>query len=197
MKFLYALLLLPMLAFGQGNDCDHPRFVEHGCEVGGADGADGADGQNGSNGADGTNGTNGTNGIDGIDGIDGRDGVVSQKWINETHNWQSKWLRYTAANEAIQIHLPQDQKSRVTFGISRVHGNSGYAIGYAYKYEDGLAFTLGLGTSGGEQVGKASVGFEFGGNSKTQFTASNYKAELECSYVNGVLSLENKCVINK
>lgn len=45
-----------------------------------------------------------------------------------------------------------------------MHGTTGYGVGYAYKMDrdDNLAFTVGVGTAGGEQVGVASVGFEFG-----------------------------------
>jgi hypothetical protein len=110
-------------------------------------------------------------------------------FVNEVRIWQSDWLNYSAANEAIQIHLPQEQDSRITFGMSRIHSTTGFAVGYAYKTDrdDNLAFTLGIGTSGGQQVGKASVGFEFGGKK------SNYKDHthmMTCSYVGGNLDAE-------
>jgi stringent starvation protein B len=52
--------------------------------------------------------------------------------------------------------------------VSRLNGATGLGVGYAYKTDrdDNLAFTIGVGTSGNEQVGKASVGFEFGGSKK-------------------------------
>jgi hypothetical protein len=88
----------------------------------------------------------------------------------------------------MQIHLPQDQNQRVTFGMSRIHGTTGLGVGYAYKTDrdDNLAFTLGLGTSGGEQVGKASIGFEFGGSKSSR----SHRHEFTCSYVGGELNAE-------
>ena len=149
------------------DDCDHPRFLEHGCGYegeDGADGADGIDGQDGSDGRDGVDGINGTNGIDGIDGLNGADGVVSETWINETRNHFETVEHYVAAMNSIQINLPQDASSRFTLAGSTFRGATGIGLGYAYKMdrEDNLAFTVGIGTSGGEQVGTASVGFEFG-----------------------------------
>jgi hypothetical protein len=69
-------------------------------------------------------------------------------------------------------------------------------IGYAYMLEDdnAAAVTVGLGTSGGDWVGKASFGFEFGGQKNRPLTATKYKALLECSYVGGVLEGDAKCV---
>jgi hypothetical protein len=142
------------------DDCDHPRFLEHGCGYEGTDGTDGTDGVDGQDGRD---------GIDGIDGIgiagkDGRDGVVSETWINETRNHFEKVEHYVAAMNSIQINLPQDASSRLTLAGSTFRGATGIGLGYAYKMdrEDNLAFTVGIGTSGGEQVGTASVGLEFG-----------------------------------
>ena len=73
--------------------------------------------------------------------------------------------------------------------MSRIRGTSGYGVGYAYKTDrdDSLAFTLGLGTSGGEQVGKASVGFEFGGSSSSY---KPHKHNVVCTYANDELELE-------
>ncbi len=155
----------------------------------GEDGATGATGQTGADGSDGERGATGATGATGAQGLAGRDGIVDTTWITETRNWQSKWYHYSAATEAIQIYLPQDQDHRVTFGMSRVHGTSGYGVGYAYKTDrdDGLAFTLGLGTSGGEQVGKASIGFEFGGSSKKRQSHSH---ETTCIYIGGELKME-------
>lgn len=157
----------------------------------GADGRDGIDGQDGKDGVDGKDGRDGKDGIDGRDGRDGKDGVVDENWIIETRNWQSKWYRYSAASEAIQIHLPQDQDSRVTFGMSRIHGTTGLGVGYAYKTDrdDNLAFTLGLGTSGGERVGKASVGFEFGGDSSKRTHKHRHRGAT-CTYIDGKLNME-------
>jgi len=213
MKFLQLLALAGVLvtgtAFATGNDdCDHPRFQEVGCsypgdqgdqgdqgeqgeqgETGetGATGATGDTGATGAQGEQGIQGEQGTQGIQGVAGERGQAGVVSTTWITETRNWQSKWLHYAAADNAIQVHLPQDQDSRVTFGIAQIHGETGYAVGYAYKTDrkDALAFTLGIGTSGGQQVGKASVGFEFGGRKSTR-----HQHQYTCTYVKGELNAE-------
>lgn len=155
-----ALLLLSTSAFAT-DDCDHPRFLEHGC---GYEGEDGADGQDGQDGRDGVDGIDGRDGIDGINGIDGRDGVVSETWITETRNHFETVEHYVAAMNSIQINLPQDSSSRLTLAGSTFRGATGIGLGFAYKMdrEDNLAFTVGIGTSGGEQVGTASVGLEFG-----------------------------------
>ena len=187
------LALLPTLAFAWGDDdCSHPRFVEHGCGEMGEQGERGRRGPQGDTGAQGEQGERGEQGIQGEtgaqgeQGIQGEPGVVSTKWIDETRTWQNNWYNYSAASEAIQIHLPQEQKSRVTFGMSRAHGTSGYGLGYAYMNKDGVAFTVGLGRSGSESVGKASVGFEFGSSNKSPV---RYIAP-ECSYVGGKLNQE-------
>ncbi len=63
--------------------------------------------------------------------------------------------------------MPQDKGSRLTAGAARSHGETGYGLGYAYKFRDrsdNLALTVGVGKSGGEEVGVASLGFEFGGD---------------------------------
>jgi hypothetical protein len=178
-KLILMLLLLPILAFGNDNpgDCNHPRFLEHGCPEQGTPGPQGEQGEQGES-------IVGPQGEQGIPGIQGTAGIASQTWINETRNWQSKWYNYSAASDAIQVHLPQDQPSRVTFGIARTHGTSGYAVGYAFKNEKGLAFTLALGKSGSEEVGKASVGFEFGGSSREP-----HRHNVTCNYVRGELSM--------
>jgi len=182
MKILFLLLLLPSLAFATwgSDDCDHPRFQEVGCTYPGEKGDPGEDGQDGADGAKGDTGER---------GLQGTPGVVSTTWITETRNWQSKWLHYAAASDAIQVHLPQDLQSRLTFGMSSIRGTQGYAVGYAFKNDDNIAVTFALGTSGGEQVGKASIGFEFGGKSKPKYISFS-----ECTYVNGKLNFEQKCV---
>lgn len=215
MKLLYVLLLLPALAFGGGNTCErNPHYCGEQGEQGdrgrtgsqgeqgergargrtgpqGEQGETGAQGERGETGAQGERGLTGAQGEQGERGLTGAAGVVSTKWIDETRTWQNNWYNYSAANEAIQIHLPQEQKSRVTFGMSRVHGTSGYGLGYAYMNEEGVAFTVGLGKSGGESVGKASVGFEFGGTDDTSYSS---KYAPVCSYVTGELRQEGSCI---
>jgi len=199
MKLLYLLLLLPGLAFATGGskDCDHPRFVEIGCgEVGpqgeqgeqGDRGPRGEQGETGPMGPQGPQGEQGPPGERGLAGLNGIDGKVPTEWIKEFHYFEERYSKYIAATEALQIHLPQDQPSRITFGISSVSGMTGIGIGYAFKNEDGQAFTFGLGTANGENVGKASFGFEFGGKS------SNYVPFNECTYVGGELVLSSRCV---
>jgi 2',3'-cyclic-nucleotide 2'-phosphodiesterase (5'-nucleotidase family) len=92
--------------------------------------------------------------------------VVSTEWINEVRYFNEKYSRYLAADQALQVYLPQDQQSRITFGMGRAGSNTGIGMGYAYVNEDGVALTAGIGTSGGETVGRISVGFEFGGDRK-------------------------------
>jgi hypothetical protein len=69
-------------------------------------------------------------------------------------------------------------------------------VGYAYMLKDdnAAAVTVGLGTAGGDWVGKASFGFEFGGSKNRPLTATKYKAFLECSYVGGKLEGDARCV---
>jgi len=174
------------------SDC---RGNPHHCE--GPPGPAGPPGPVGPPGEPGEPGPPGPTGPQGPAGPPGPQGEVDYTWILETRTFHEKYGRFAAAMESVQIHLPQDQHSRVTFGVGRVQGNTGLGIGYAFKNEDGLALTFGLGTSGGENVGKASVGFEFGGSSKKSFTATDYKAELQCAYVGGELSLTNECVLIK
>jgi hypothetical protein len=191
---LIALLLVGSNAYAHGNDndCDHPQFQEVGCTYPGdqgppgQDGQDGKDGKDGQDGEDGEQGPPGPQGPQGERGPQGEPGVVDETWIRETLSWQSKWHRYSAASEAIQIHLPQDQYSRVTFGMSRLYGVSGYGLGYAFKNDDGVAVTLGIGTSGSETVGKASIGFEFG----SRGNKPSHTHKTSCSYIGGKLSMD-------
>lgn len=156
---LWLAILLPFTALADGNNdhCTHPIFVTQ-CQLAELQGQDGEDGQDGQDGAD---GADGIDGVDGRDGINGLDGVVPEAWINETRSWNSKYSSLLAASDAIQIFLPDDASSRVTFGAARVQGQTGVGIGYAYKADNTFALTLGLGTSHGESTGKVSVGWEF------------------------------------
>ena len=161
--FLWLALLLPFTAQADA-PCEHPVFVTQ-CQLDNLDltGADGQDGQDGQDGRDGIDGKDGKDGKDGIDGIDGKDGVVPTQWINETRTWNTRMHKYMAANEAIHVFLPQDKSSRLTFGMSRIHGQNGLGVGYAYKddTDDAVALTFGIGISGNEKTAKASIGWEF------------------------------------
>jgi len=144
------------------DDCDHPRFLEKGCGYEGTDGADGADG------ADGVDGTDGADGIDGVDGRDGRDGVdgeVPTEWLIETRHWYKEIREAAAATAAMQVHLPQDQKSRLTASMSSVAGSTGVGLGYAYMFDNerNSALTVAVGFAGSETAIAGSFGFEFGG----------------------------------
>jgi hypothetical protein len=156
----------------------------------GGQGATGATGSTGATGATGATGPQGIPGVAGINGLTGRAGVVDTKWINEFN----RYGRFSAAILSTDVFLPQDQDHRVTFNTSRVHGNSGYGVGYAYRTnrDDNLAFTIAFGKSGSEEVGKASIGFEFGGSSKKP-----HRHATTCSYVGGELTMdqdaEQKC----
>jgi hypothetical protein len=68
----------------------------------------------------------------------------------------------------MQVHLPQEQHSRLTIGMSRVDGKSGIGIGYAYmlKDENRAALTIAVGQSGSETTVQGGFGFEFGGSRK-------------------------------
>ena len=161
------MLFLSSLAFagGEGEPCSHPVFVTHEClgtyvPETGTDGTNGQDGLNGADGADGATGPMGPQ------GPAGPGGVSSNSQSSLTANlsrYSGQYYDYLAATEAAQVYLPQNQDSRVTFGVSTVNGTTGLGIGYARRFEgeDAPAFTLALGTAGGETTAKASFGFEF------------------------------------
>ncbi len=167
---------------GNAGPCSHPQFVTHDCldsygYIGqnGEDGQDGTDGTNGVNGADGADGLNGLNGLDGADGATGPVGPAGPvgppgshgkdftRYLNQLRSFNRSYGEHMAETQAAQVYLPQDKRSRVTFGMSRVRGNTGLGVGYALKLddEDSTAFTLSLGVSGGETAASASFGFEF------------------------------------
>jgi len=157
-------------------------------------GIPGPAGPPGPQGEPGEPGPQGEPGPAGPPGPAGEPGIISQQWINETRWRFERYGEWAAAMDAIQIHLPQDQTQRITFGASRVYGQTGVGVGYAFVNEKGVAFTAGVGTSGGETALKTSVGFEFGGErDRTRLTASKYKAELECKYAGGQLQPDMTC----
>ena len=189
MKLITALLLLLFSAGAFATDCEHPRFLERGCgEEGppgpagppGPQGPPGQDGQDGEQGPPGPMGPQGPAGPMGPQGPQGEPGVVDQTWITETRYRFDEFRHYSAAYSSIQIHLPQDKGSRLTAGVGRSHGETGYGLGYAYKWDDrddNLAFTFGVGTSGGEEAYKASLGFEFGGDRGVTYDPDNARLE--------------------
>lgn len=169
LTLLALMISAPAIATDNDDDsddpCRHPVFVTHECLASqggqdGEDGEDGADGEQGPRGEQGPAGPQGPQGEPGRDGIDGKDGVVPTDWYNELSRTRS----YLAATEAIQIHLPDDATSRVTFGVSHVYNETGFGVGYGYRCHDcerDVALTIGIGTAGGETAGKASIGWEF------------------------------------
>ncbi len=185
------LLIFPVITYA-GNDCDHPRFQEVGCSYPGDQGPPGPAGPPGEQGPPGPVGPPGPR------GEQGPPGEVDYTEINKFINnyYYSKFGEFSkdvAAMSAVQIHLPQEQDHRLTFGVSYLDSHTGMGVGYAYMNEDAIAFTVGLGTAGGDFVGKASVGFEFGGTKNRPLTATKYKAKLECAYVGGKLTADLKC----
>ena len=190
-KVLLLILFISLSAFAvRDDDC---RGDPHHCEgppgpagPPGKDGEDGRDGVDGKDGADGRDGIDGKDGVDGSDGADGRDGIdgvdgqVPTEWItntNNTFNIHNKWIQSyreaAAAEAAMQIYLPRDQNSRITFGVSRMNGMSGYALGYAYMLDNdrNTALTFAVGVAGDETAAKASFGFEFGGTGRMEMPA--------------------------
>lgn len=146
----------------------------HGCE--GPPGPPGEQGPPGPQGPQGEQGPQGIQGIQGIQGEKGDTGEVPTEWLTEVNNHYStinKWYDdihdAAAASAAMQVHLPQDSSSRLTFSISSVDGREGLGAGYAFMLDDehNTAFTVAVGTSGGENAVRVSGGFEFGAARKT------------------------------
>lgn len=163
---LALLIAAPAFATGGDKECPPGHENNNSCDNTGPPGEDGKDGVDGKDGRDGVDGKDGRDGIDGKDGRDGIDGIVDYRII---HKEFRTWRNYAAAMQAIQIHLPQDASQRLTLSGSAVNGTTGMGLGYAYKTDrdDNLAFTVGVGTAGGEQVGVISAGFEFGANRRS------------------------------
>ena len=207
----YIMLAYATQAKADNEPCSHPVFQEVGCTYeSGEQGPPGPTGPQGDPGPAGPPGPQGEPGPQGVPGPQGPQGPMGpagppgevnlsevNTLINNTYYSRfGDFGKDVAAMNAIQIHLPQVQDHRVTFGVSSFDGHGGMGIGYAYMMEsdNAAAVTVGLGTAGGDWVGKASVGFEFGGSKNRPLTASKYKAILECSFVGGVLEGDAKCV---
>ncbi|MGI9293427.1 MAG: hypothetical protein ACR2PS_05540 [Pseudomonadales bacterium] len=156
-------------------DCEGPQGPQGDPGPQGPPGEQGPQGLRGVQGPPGVQGQVGPQGKDGLDGKDGRDGMdgkVPTDWItntNKTFNIHNKWIQAyrdaAAAEAAMQVHLPQNQTSRLTLGVSRLNSRSGYGIGYAYMLDNerNSALTMAVGFAGDETSAKASFGFEFGG----------------------------------
>lgn len=210
-------IILAASVKAEASNCDHPVFQEVGCSyeriIPGPQGEQGPTGPQGPQGPMGPAGPMGPQGEQGPMGPQGEQGPAGpmgpmgppgvvdyeevNKFINNTYYSRfGDWGKHVAATEAIQIHLPQIQDHRLTLGMSSFDGHAGLGIGYAYmmESENAAAITVGLGTAGGDWVGKASVGFEFGGAKNRPLTATRYKAFLECSFVGGKLEGNAECV---
>jgi hypothetical protein len=162
-----ALLMITPVFAGGYDECSHPRFVEYGC------GDAGPQGEQGEQGPPGEQGERGDTGPQGEQGEQGPPGEVPIEWITETRNWHEIIRDAAAAEAAMQVHLPRDQTSRMTFGMSRMHSVTGFAVGYAYMLdnEQNSALTLAVGRAGDETAVKGSFGFEFGGERRMQIPA--------------------------
>lgn len=173
-----------LLAFGSAfYSAPADATCKYGCK-----GPPGEDGQDGIDGKDGKDGADGKDGQDGRDGIDGKDGEVPEEWITEVRNYNTntvnqfntlnKWNKSireaAAASASMQVNLPQDKASRLTFSMADIDGQTGVGAGYAYMLDNdsNLAFTLAVGQSGSETAIRGGVGFEFGGERKASYVGS-------------------------
>lgn len=180
---LTVALLVAIPAFADHNDKDGPgcppghHHIES-CDDGGNQGPPGPEGPPGPPGPKGDPGEQGPPGPEGPQGPQGEPGIVDYSRVNRTINqtFNRSFSEYLAAMQSIQIHLPQDHHSRLTLGGSRVNGSTGVGLGYAYKFDrdDNLSLTVGVGSSGGEEVGVASLGFEFGSERGVSRNAQQY-----------------------
>lgn len=170
------MILSPGIGYTTENDC-HQAHEQCGH---GADGTDGKDGVDGRDGVAGKDGRDGIDGADGRDGVDGKDGIVPTTWITETRDnflTVNKWYRAAreaaAATAAMQVHLPQDRASRLTFGMSHLNNTTGVGVGYAYKLDNdrNTALTVAVGVAGDETAIKGSFGFEFGSDRRMEIPA--------------------------
>ncbi len=176
-ELLIVFLLFALLGGVAYADNDSCRQKHRQCGHNHDDGEQGPPGPQGEQGEQGSPGIDGIDGRDGRDGRDGVDGIVPTEWIIETRNNHftvNRWYREVrdaaAAQAAMQVHLSQNQNSRLTLGISRLNSVSGYALGYAYVLDNdrNTALTIAVGVAGDETAAKASFGFEFGGNRRME-----------------------------
>ena len=145
----------------------------HKCEgPPGPPGEPGPPGPPGEQGPPGPAGPQGETGPMGPQGEQGPMGEVPEDWIEQvnynyetTNRWYQSAREVAAAHAAMQVHLPQHQKSRLTFSGSYLNNTTGIGVGYAYMMDNDsrTALTLSVGHSGDETAVRGSVGFEFGG----------------------------------
>ena len=70
---------------------------------------------------------------------------------------------HVAATTAIQIHLPQKKSFRTTLNTARVGGEQAFGLGFAWKNEDDVALTFGIGKAvgGGDTIVQGGLSWEF------------------------------------
>jgi len=91
----------------------------------GQQGEQGIRGKRGKQGEQGIQGEQGEQGVQGIQGEKGDTGEIPQEWITNVNILYDESRDYLSAAQAIQVYLPQYQKSRLTFGASRVANSTG------------------------------------------------------------------------
>jgi hypothetical protein len=153
----------------------------------GPPGADGQDGTDGQDGADGESivGPKGDTGATGATGARGEPGSIPEEWltttntsINNNYDIANKWFQslkdVAAAQAALRVDLPQNQKSRLTLTASDVANTTGFGIGYAYMFADdkNSSVTIAFAKAGSETAIQGSFGFEFGGSRIPVFEAA-------------------------
>ena len=131
----------------------------------GPEGPPGPKGHIGPEGPPGQPGAPGQPGPPGSPGEPGPAGEVPTEWLTETRTWWDEARDVVAAESAMQVHLPQDQVSRLTLNASSVNSRTGIGIGYAYMLDDkrNTALTLAVGRAGDETAVRGSLSVELGG----------------------------------
>jgi hypothetical protein len=164
-RLLLLLIFLPLLAFADHPD-DGCTGNPHHCDNTGPPGPAGPPGTDGVDGVDGVDGES----IVGPQGLQGLTGVVPTLWRTETINWYQEIRDVAAAQGAMYVPLPQDQKSRLTVTGSRVANTTGFGVGYAYVMDNdrNSALTIAVGRAGSETAVQGSFGFEFGGTRRME-----------------------------
>lgn len=162
MKYSLAALLLVMAfpAYATDDDCDHPKFVQKGCETPGPAGPPGPSGPPGPAGPPGPPGPPGEVPRAFIDETK-RDLLALKDYRNHVNYRLGSFEKYLAASSALDIDLPRDKGSRLTVTGANASGTAGLGLGYAYMNEDGVALKAGVAFSGDESVTKIGVSWEF------------------------------------
>lgn len=166
-KIIFVLILLfSFSAYAQ--DCDHPRFVEKGCEQpgpagpAGPAGPEGPAGPAGPQGPQGPAGPQGPIGPPGPPGSPGINAVDVQTDLTTIFQRFDRYEKYLAASAALDIDLPQTGNHRLSLMGANVSGTAGIGLGYAYRDDKGVALKLALSTAGDDvTVTQVGVSWEF------------------------------------